>query len=473
MPPPKRYRSHQRGTSLPSIQTDFSIPGPVPTPAKPAIGVSLQDPLDLPHLKTIRPLNIRKSFPQDDQFAENTLPTPLRINRPRPISFTDTPISMIRHVSSVPYPTTSAADYDMPDGPTSLSDYDCPPQPDSYTPPTLSTPPTNHELPTPLRISPPKQTLFTPPTNHELPSPLRISPPKQIPRLLPDQRPISMPAVAVPRRSSAIKRNRKSKYVSLEEPKQGEYIPFGGEKLKGHQENVMERPRTIMVDGALNRAKYPLVKRQGSGKGGYIPFGDWKTGGEERKTEEIRAYVFEMSGREVGEGVEVEEKREGIVARERIGVELKDEGWVIKDEVIKDEGQADVGLGIQGLRNLGSIEAGRKYEDSDSDYEKSQDDDSEYEELTEVQRQLEEILATEQQALIKQVQTEYTDCTEEEPEQSTLFNLIRRSLTFDDQVWVDWEGEKEEDEYTDKFEAVVEEYFDKTLGVVRVGTIRR
>jgi hypothetical protein len=357
---------------------------------------------------------------------------------------------MIRPVASVPYPITPAANYDMPDGPTPPASYDFPIPPDGYGPPALSTPLTNYELPTPLRISPPNK----------------------IPRSLSGQRPVSMPPVAVPRRSSAIKRGRKSKYVSLEEPKQGEYIPFGGEKLKGDEEKVMERPRTMMVGTGLTRAKYPSVKRKGSGRGEYIPFGGWKTGGEERKTEEIRVEVFELSGMEIGGGVKVEEKGEGIVVEEKIGVELKDEGWVIKDEVIKDEGQKDVGLGIQGLQNPGSKDGGRKYEDSDSDYEKSQDDDSDYEELTEAQRQLEEILATEQQALMKKVQTEYTECTEEEPEQSALFNLIRRSLTFDDKVWVDWEEEKEEDEYTDKFEAVLEEYFDKTLGIVRVGTIR-
>ena len=63
---------------------------------------------------------------------------------------------------------------------------------------------------------------------------------------------------------------------------------------------------------------------------------------------------------------------------------------------------------------------------------------------------------------------------------NSLFNQIRRSLTFGDDVWAEFSSDDGEDsegendcEYTDKFEEVVEEYRDTLLGRIRIGTIRR
>ena len=64
---------------------------------------------------------------------------------------------------------------------------------------------------------------------------------------------------------------------------------------------------------------------------------------------------------------------------------------------------------------------------------------------------------------------------------NSLFNQIRRSLTFGDDVWAEFSsdgedcggGDDDDREYTDKFEEVVKEYRDPLLGRVRIGTIRR
>ncbi|KAF8253488.1 hypothetical protein K440DRAFT_625566 [Wilcoxina mikolae CBS 423.85] len=59
------------------------------------------------------------------------------------------------------------------------------------------------------------------------------------------------------------------------------------------------------------------------------------------------------------------------------------------------------------------------------------------------------------------------------PSSSSLFSQVRRSLTFSDDVWADFDEEKESEEYTDEFEDVLEEYHDRRLGRIRIGTIRR
>ncbi|KAF8540534.1 hypothetical protein BDD12DRAFT_18888 [Trichophaea hybrida] len=59
------------------------------------------------------------------------------------------------------------------------------------------------------------------------------------------------------------------------------------------------------------------------------------------------------------------------------------------------------------------------------------------------------------------------------PSSSSLFSQVRRSLTFSDDVWADFDEEKESEEYTDKFEDVLEEYHDRRLGRAWIGTIRR
>ena len=62
---------------------------------------------------------------------------------------------------------------------------------------------------------------------------------------------------------------------------------------------------------------------------------------------------------------------------------------------------------------------------------------------------------------------------------NSLFNQIRRSLTFGDDVWAEFSNDDDEcrddddHEYTDEFEEIAEVYRDPLLGRIRIGTIRR